>query len=242
MLDYLDAIRRDSDAFYAAADDADPSLGVPCCPGWTIADLVWHLSEVHWFFTTIIEQRITEHASMTEIKRLERPTAFGDLVALGRTNLDRLVGVLRATPDATAVWTWAPDQSVGFIRRHQVQEAAVHRWDMQNAARHGPPQPIEPAVAADSVDEFLNVQIPFAVTEDKPLRGTVHVHCTDTEGEWFIREDGRVEPIHAKGDVAVRASASDLMLALYHRVSLDDLELIGDADLARELVGSLDLS
>ena len=71
------------------------------------------------------------------------------------------------------------------------------------------------------------------MTEDSPpLPGTVHLHCTDVDGEWFVHPDGRVEPIHAKGDVALRGAASDLLLALYSRVALDDIDVIGDRAVA----------
>jgi hypothetical protein len=149
--------------------------------------------------------------------------------------------VLEATPDDVAVWTWALDESgrnVGFVRRHQVQEAAVHRWDIENAAT-GQPRPIEPDVASDGVDEVLAVTLPWDVRPDQPLSGSVHIHCTDIAGEWFVHPDGRVEPIHAKGDVALRGTASDLLLGLYTRVPLDTLDVIGDASLARELLARI---
>ena len=73
-MDYLDEIRRESDRFYAAAAAADPSVGVPSCPGWDIADLVWHLGEVHWFWATDIELRGLEGIGLTVGgARLEAP-------------------------------------------------------------------------------------------------------------------------------------------------------------------------
>ena len=51
--------------------------------------------------------------------------------------------------------------------------------------------------------------------------GTLHLHCTDVEGEWLVaRRDGEVTVTreHAKGDVAARGSASDLFLFLWGRV------------------------
>lgn len=149
--------------------------------------------------------------------------------------------LLETTPDDVPVWTWALEDSqhnVGFIRRHQVQEAAVHRWDIERAAT-GRPEPIEPDVAADSVDEILAVTLPWGVRPDKPLPASVHLHCTDIEGEWFIHPDGRVEPEHAKGDVAIRGTASDLLLALYTRVPIGELDVIGDASGAHELLARI---
>ena len=85
---------------------------------------------------------------------------------------------------------------------------------------------------------MLAITLPWGVRADKPLAGTVHLHGTDTEsgGEWFIHADGRVEAVHAKGDVAVRGPASDLLLVLYARLPLDTVEVIGDRALAVELL------
>ena len=239
-MDFLAAIRRDSDRFYATADSSDPARPVPSCPDWTIADLVWHLGECHWFWGTDIETRASgpeeiEHATP------ERPATYADTIAFGRTQADRMLRLLEVTPDDVAVWTWALDESahnVGFVRRHQVQEAAVHRWDIEQAAA-GRPQPIEPDVAADSVDEVLAITLPWGARPDKPLPGSVHLHCTDVDGEWFVHPDGNVEPIHAKGDVAIRGTASDLLLVLYTRIPLDQVELLGDESVAHELLARI---
>ena len=135
-MDYLDAIRRESDLFYATADAVDPMLAVPSCPDWTIADLIWHLGEVHWFWATVIEARASDPAEVERAKP-PRPAEHRELIAWGHSQADRMIQLLDATGDDVPVWTWAVDESdhsVGFIRRHQVQEAAVHRWDLQTAA------------------------------------------------------------------------------------------------------------
>jgi uncharacterized protein (TIGR03083 family) len=241
MLDYLEAIRRESDRFYTTADNADPTLGVPSCPGWDIADLVWHLGEVHWFWATDIELRAKSPEEIEKDKP-ERPSEYQELIAFGRSQVDHMLSVLEATPDDVPLWTWAleaKDHTVGFIRRHQVQEAAVHRWDLQNAATQEAPDPIDPEAASDSIDELFAITLPWGVNEKKPMRGTVHVHCTDTEGEWFIHPKGRVERIHAKGDVAVRGAASDLLLACFTRVGIDTLDVIGDESLARQFIEAI---
>jgi uncharacterized protein (TIGR03083 family) len=240
-MDYLEAIRRESDLFYATADKADPSLGVPSCPGWDIADLVWHLGEVHWFWATDIEIRASGPEEIEKGKP-QRPSEYQELIAFGRSQVDRMIAVLTATPDDVPVWTWTLQEelhTVAFIRRHQVQEAAVHRWDMQSAATQDPPDPIDAEAASDSIDELFGVTLPWGVNKKKPLPGSVHVHCTDIEGEWFIHPDLRVEAIHAKGDVALRGSASDLLLVFFARLDLDVVEVIGDESLARKLVEAI---
>ena len=64
--------------------------------------------------------------------------------------------------------------------------------------------------------------------------GTVHLHCTDIDGEWLISSGGgevTVTREHAKGDVAARGTASDLLLFVWGRVPADALEVFGDTDL-----------
>jgi MDMPI C-terminal domain len=82
-------------------------------------------------------------------------------------------------------------------------------------------------------------RLPWCVRVDKPLSGTVHIHCTDTEGEWFVHGDGRVERIHARGAAAIRGAASDILLALFTRIPIENLEIIGDATLARSFVEAM---
>jgi uncharacterized protein (TIGR03083 family) len=234
-MDYVTAIRTETDRFYETAAAADLTAPVPNCPDWTIADLVAHLAEVQWFWGAVIEMRTT---NPDDVEAAKPQPPNDDPVGWGRAQADRLIAILEANADETPVWTWALDEAqhnVGFIRRHQVQEAAVHRWDIQMASGTAP-DPIEPDIAADSIDEFLAVTLPWCVNPDKPLPGTVHLHCTDIDGEWFIHADGRVEPIHAKGDVAIRGTAAGLLLALYTRLPVDELDVIGDATLARHLI------
>jgi len=241
-MDCLAAIRRDSDLFYATADGADPTGRVPSCPDWSVADLVWHLGEVHWFWGTDVEMRASNPGDIEKAKPPRPDGSYAELVAWGRAQADRMLGLLEATADDVPVWTWAlqaEQHNVGFIRRHQVQEAAVHRWDMQVAAA-GAGDPIDADVASDSIDEFLGITLPWCVNAEKPLAGSVHIHCTDVDGEWFIHPDGTVEAIHAKGDAAIRGTASDIVLALFKRVPVDNLELIGDAGVAMQLINVVD--
>src|SRR4051794_40348393 len=67
--DHLAAIERESAAFRAAAKAAGLDAGVAACPGWTVADLVWHLTEVHYFWGAVV----AEHAaSWQEVVRIDR--------------------------------------------------------------------------------------------------------------------------------------------------------------------------
>jgi uncharacterized protein (TIGR03083 family) len=174
---------------------------------------------------------------------LERPAA-ADLVGAFRDGARRLVEVLAATDPTTSVWTWAPQKDVAFVVRHQAQETAVHRWDAESAA--GRAFAIDPALASDSIDEFLEFSYPAAKEGAPPLTGPVHLHCTDGPGEWFVAPSGDGNGVvlsreHAKGDAALRGPASDLLLALYRRTGLDGLDIVGDRVLAEAFVAYPDL-
>ena len=242
-MDYLRSIQQDGELFYTTASTADPTRGVPCCPDWSVGDLVWHLGEVHWFWSALIEHRATAPEQAEEGKPA-RPHTYAETIAWGRSQLGRLAHGLQSTPDDAAVWTWALSESqhnVGFIRRHQVQEVAVHRWDMQSAASDRTPDPIDPESASDSIDELLTVSLPFGVSHSKPLSGSVHIHCTDVSGEWFIERDGTVDRAHSTGDVGMRGTASDLLLVLYNRIDVEAIDVIGNEPLARHLVERMEM-
>ena len=83
-------IRREGDAFYDAAGGADPTRRVPSCPDWDIADLVWHLAEVHRFWAEIVERQLQDPAE-AEAGAPDRPGDLDDLVRLGRDHLERLL-------------------------------------------------------------------------------------------------------------------------------------------------------
>ncbi len=76
-------------------------------------------------------------------------------------------------------------------------------------------------------------------SEDAPGAGsTVHLHSTDVDGEWLVGLGSsglEVTHEHAKGDLAIRGTASDLELLLYGRPALGEVEYFGDEHLVEVL-------
>ena len=222
--DEIAAIARHSAGFAAAAEghlDAD----VPSCPGWSIADLVDHLTEVHWFWATIVAERL---AGPPPESRRPATAPRAELIAAFRAGADRLAEVLRTADGTAPVWTWAPQQDIAFVRRHQVQEAAVHHWDAVQAT--GGRLVIEGPVAADSIEEFLTFSVPTLAAYPEPprpaLAGQFALRAADTGSAWTVRDDqvpGTVSYHRgAAPDLpAVTGTASDLLLWLYGRVAPD---------------------
>jgi uncharacterized protein (TIGR03083 family) len=221
--DPLAQITRHCTAFYDAATDQLDAT-VPSCPGWNMADLVAHLTGVHWSWATIVEdlrnERLTEDAAPPRV-------ADAELVAAGRVQADRLVRVLAAADPSASCWTWAQQQDVAFVLRHQVQEAAVHHWDAANAM--GAAWSMDPAAAADAVSEFLT----FSVSTDAanygaeegtaPLAGSFSLRATDTGDAWTVtdgKSPGALAWSSGGEGPAVEAVAADLLLWLYRRAEV----------------------
>jgi uncharacterized protein (TIGR03083 family) len=211
------------------ADAAEGNLDarVEFCPGWSVADLVRHVWDVHAFWAQIVARRLADPGDYVAPPE----PSDDDLIATFRAGATRLVEILRATDPATAVWTWARQHDAGFVRRHQVQEAAVHRWDAERAAGHS--FAIDRDGAVDAVDEFLTVSLsPKPKTE---LTAPVALVATDAEVAWTVRPGagGVLTPVAGIDDDAtqVRATASDLLLWLYRRRPAASVEVVGDAGL-----------
>jgi len=232
--DHLDALSDDIAAFYAAVSSVDLGSPVPSCPGWTVADLTYHLGEVQHFWGEIAARSARSPDGIAEPAR--PPDA--ELVTWGRRQSARLEEVLAAADPDAPVWTWSGPQTTSWIVRRMAHETAVHRWDAQRAA--GTPRGIRPELASDGIDEFLTYFLFYTATDAPALAGSVHLHATDTPGEWLVSPGDDGTPVvvaeHAKGAAAVRGPASDLLLALWRRVGLDEVEVIGDRAAADEFI------
>ena len=215
----------------AAAARVHLAAPVEHCPGWSVADLLWHVTGVHWFWATIADERL--ESPPDESRRPSRPSD-DELVAAFEKGARRLVEVLRNADQHAACWTWAPtQQDVGFITRHQVQEAAVHHWDAVLAT--GGSLVLDPEMAADAVDEFLTVSVstdadPATADDDRPmplpLTSTFALVATDADRAWTITDGSTPSTLavtdgRADGAPALEATASDLLLWLYRRVDVD---------------------
>ena len=229
----LTALDAAIDGFGRTCSAADLSASVPACPEWNVADLVWHVTEVHHFWRTMVAERLTDPGAYT------RPLRPPDeaLLEMYRVGGQRVLDTLRDTPDDTAVWTWSADRTVGFVLRRMTHETAAHLGDAQQAA--GAEPTMDAALASDGVDEFLE-HFAAGPREEPPLGGSVHLHCTDVAGEWLVVDGAggslAVTREHAKGDCAIRGAAVSMVFALWRRVPLNRLDVIGDADLAGRFI------
>lgn len=233
-LDPFEAIARHS-AGLADAAEGELMRTVPSCPNWTMGDLVEHVYHVHAFWGRIVADRLVDVDAAEEADRdVERPA---DLVSAFRRQAGEFVALLKQSEPATRIWTWAPQQDVAFVIRHQVQEAAVHRWDGANAI--AAPFTIDVPSAVDSIEEFLTFSL-RSRPENQPLGREVALVAADADAEWTLHEDdaGAIAWSRGADGAAVRVSgtASDLLLALYRRVPLSDMGVTGDPTVVERLL------
>jgi hypothetical protein len=111
-----------------------------------------------------------------------------------------------------------------------LHETTVHRADADFAAGAAPD--IDPVVAADGIEEFL-ANLPSARRSREhlgslPAGESLHLHATDSDGEWLIQFGGGTVTWsrgHAKASAAVRAPVARLLLFTYGRVPGSDASL-----------------
>lgn len=226
-------LRHEGDAFAAACARAGLGAPVGSCPGWSVADLCWHLTAVHHFWAAVVRERRTAWEGHVQPTR----PADSELLERYRAGLDSLIDVLAAADPSQTNWTWSHQHDAAFVVRRMAQETAVHRWDAEDAA--GEPSPIDAQLASDGIDEFLEHFL------SQELEGSVHLHCTDVDGEWLVRSSPQGKPVltreHAKGDAAIRGAASDMLLVLWRRLPATRVELVGDAATAERFLAITDL-
>jgi uncharacterized protein (TIGR03083 family) len=231
MSAHLEVIRADADLMSAAIRTGDSSTTIAACPDWDLSQLAEHTGWVHrWATDALINSRAPD-----------RETDFGpstddDLAVWIVDGATALINAIRATkPDAP---TWHPfslEQQVWVWARRQALETAMHRWDAQTAI--GVQAMLDPELSSEGIQEYFEMGLPRVLSraEVDPPASSLHVHCTDVDGEWLVWGDKgeyRMLPVHDKGDAAIRGPAANIWLLLMGRLDRSKLDVVGDASAA----------
>ncbi|GAA2550440.1 maleylpyruvate isomerase family mycothiol-dependent enzyme [Winogradskya consettensis] len=239
---WLAALRADGPAFQDAVAETGPEVTVSACPGWTVADLVEHL-------TTVLRQ-VRETAPRGVTDRPEDPdkpprAPWPEALDALRRELTGTVETLDALDPDLPAWSWpAQAKKAVFWQRRIAHEVSVHRWDAEAAA--GRATAIETKLAADGVNEVLDTWLPAGRRKGPiDLHGVVHLVATDASYEWFVRLRGAGISLLDTGTILdsddhhpraeATGTASDLLLALMGRVEPDILHIVGDPRLISAL-------
>lgn len=245
---HLELLRIEGERLAAMpADSLDAP--VPALPDWTIERVLRHTGKVHqWVAATLAAGPGADLA--VDLPGIPRGPAC---LPAYREALDAVVAELAGHDPDEESMTFIGAGTTAFWYRRQAHEVAVHRIDAADAVHAaGGPVPESLAVdhASDAVDEWATL---FLATRWQQRNGplpadlagrTIHVHGTDdpapSDGaEWlltFTTDNVEVATIHAKGDVALRGPAQDLLLTLWRRRPLDTLDVIGDRAFAERVL------
>jgi uncharacterized protein (TIGR03083 family) len=160
--------------------------------------------------------------------------SFPDWFAQGTS---QLVAELRSVNPDQSCWNWYDGGQglVGFWGRRMMHECVVHRWDAQMGAV-GAADPIEPDIAADGIDEFLDVFVDTTRSgANSPPGPTVLIETLDSAASWAMElpAGGRsVRRGSHDAEIEVRGNASDHLLLLWGRIAEfpASVEVVGTVD------------
>jgi uncharacterized protein (TIGR03083 family) len=240
---YIEHLQTEGEVLADTAGAVDPGTRVPTCPEWQVRDLVHHVGGIHRWAATIVRDALVAPPDRPLMEVAGGWPEDADLVGWFRDGHRALRQTLADAEPDLVCWTFLPAPSPrAFWARRQVHETAIHRVDIQSAA--GTITPIEPEQAADGIDEFLTG---FAARRrpwpwDEPRQ--LELHAAGSGRKWHVQiGPERVEVVDPtddwEDDCLVAGPASDLLLLLWNRMSLDELAVLGDAELLaswRELV------
>lgn len=238
----LDLIAERSAALRQAVAAGDTEARVPGCPEWSLAELVAHLGWVQRFWAAAVTAGPADGPPESAAVVGREPT--GDLLEWSAESTRILIDALRMAGPSRGCWAWWGDSeaplTAGAVARHQVQEAAVHAWDAQEAA--GKPEPIPAAVAVDTIDELVVVTLgSLGAWPHRPAR----IALSALEGPtWLVdlTPTGAQAGPAAGGEplATLRGAASDLVLAVYKRIPLERVEVDGDREAVEQFLAWTD--
>lgn len=218
-----------------------PDAPVPACPGWDVTDLVSHTGWVHRWMRYMIclpeGERPTRETSIAaglpKLESAQHPE--GNLVAWFSDGIDELVEAFATTPSTKTIRSVFGVHAPSLLIRRMVHETAIHRRDAEEAA--GELTSFDPSLAADGVDELLQLWVPlrFAYDQFGVSAQTLELRPSDNEDPWTITVEPQTTTwsrSHADDpDVVARGTLNDLYLFVWNRLRVNQLDVSGNHDL-----------
>ncbi len=207
---------------------------VPSCPGWDVAEVVWHTAGVY-------EHKVRVMADNAWPSPWP-PADFDDREEIGflREAKDDLFAEFSRHAFHEQTTTFSKDDTtIGFWARRMALEVAVHRYDAELA--HGDPTTIAPDLALDGIDEVLRVTLagPWwdgRVDTEHPVdavvavdSGGAHWSCDVRRKAVSVSRDASTAPV-----AGVTGDPMPVFLWLWGRVGDEGVEITGEASVAAE--------
>nr|WP_232541708.1 maleylpyruvate isomerase family mycothiol-dependent enzyme [Nocardia bovistercoris] len=229
-----EALLTETDLFAEIYRDCDPSLPVPSCPGWTMADLLAHVGGDHHWTAALVRRRSTVEIDDATVD-MRPPTDQRAAAEWLRASARRVVAVVDAAGPDVPVWT--PFEVLRPARwwiRRRLHEGTGHRVDALLALDRE--VVMAPEIAADGLSELLDLIAIGSRWFAEPLAdgNTLTLIATDRAATWSVAGHGDAiawTGTPAPASVTVAGTAVDLYLLALRRISADDarVAISGDA-------------
>jgi uncharacterized protein (TIGR03083 family) len=218
--------------FAELARSAEGDEQVATCPGWTTAQLIAHLTEIHrWCGAILLSGRKSEGVRLTPTEPLEEWYAG---------NAAALLAIRAAVDPDEPTWNFAHiDEVAAFWPRRQLHEVTIHSVDLAEAL--GRPEytwDVDPDVAADGISEVIRVQFRRLTLSGRPphVAAPIELIATDMDRSWTIipGEGPQAPPVFSAMAIepsgTAHGTAAELYLALWNRLPAQRLALTGAAE------------
>ena len=233
-LDYVSII-SDQASRLVDAYESDPEAPIPWSDRWKVGTVARHVAGTHHVVAEIVRGRpVTDFGFFNELRTPDKGSPeFADWFRAGTASLAEQLSTVSADSEC---WSWFPSGGhVGWWGRRMAFEAVVHRWDTDAAQGHA--FFVAPDVAADGVDEYLDVFVAASrAGAGAPAGPTIEFECSDRTERWWLDISAPGERTLRRGSressVRIRGTAQQLLLFLWGRVQVSDepgVEVLGDA-------------
>jgi uncharacterized protein (TIGR03083 family) len=229
---YCDVIGEEAERLSQAASSSLDLL-VPSCPGWTVADLIGHVTFVYRMW---IAQLCAKDPSTHVPSKRKESTKESMLVAAFEASCSELLGALCDATKEGPCWNFTGvDLTAAWVARRVAHESTMHRVDAELA--RGRSSAIDREFAVDGIDERIAVCLPASLRRapGASLGGSLGFVLTDADAAWVVSiESGKMTWRFGRGPVSavVVGAASEVYLFSWNRVGLEVVELTGDAEVA----------
>jgi uncharacterized protein (TIGR03083 family) len=240
---FCDEVVNQTNLLLGVVEGADLSATVPTAPDWSLADLLRHVGGN----LRAVEMAVRTGTAVTEPERQVpgHGGPAGDDPAVLAAWLSEAAGSFAGTLAGAGLdveaQVWVVRWPTAAWARRAAHDLLVHRADA--AGTVGAAFPADPDLAADAVDEFLDLMSSPQVAGSGPdapspgPAGTIHLHATDTgpgvPSEWLVELGSPTfswRHAHERATVAVRGPVADVLRVAYRRLSpdADGIEVLGD--------------
>ncbi len=237
-MDFRAALLDQTRDFGELIRSADPSTPIPTCPDWTLNQLFRHVGRGNRWAAQIIDDRRFEPLDPRDVRDGKPPDDPDAAIVWLNKGAQLIIDAVDHVGPEARVWTFLGARPCGWWIRRRLHEATVHRADAAFALAQD--YSLSPELAADGISEWIERVSVQARSRQLPLElgRSLHLHATDDglgpTGEWTVTSDGDDGVVwshdHGKGDVALRGSAKDLLLAIVRRRTASEggVEIFGD--------------